>query len=51
MAAKGKGTPVLIPVRCAVCKQCWREEDTLRCIYNGPFDGYVEVKQQPKPPC
>ena len=43
--------PAMIPMRCPVCKQCWADPKHPGCIYNGPFDGYVEVKQQPKPPC
>jgi hypothetical protein len=28
---------------CSICKQCWIYEDTGKCIYGGPYDGYVKV--------
>ncbi len=32
---------VLVQTACAVCRKCWKNRDTGRCIYGGPFDGFV----------
>ena len=39
-----KPAPVMLSVRCPVCRQCWVEAGSYICIYNGPFHGYVEVR-------
>jgi len=33
-------------MRCAVCVRCWENPDQPgRCIYGGPFAGYVRVPE------
>lgn len=41
----------LKPWNCNACKKCYRimrpdliKHDIIKCIYNGPFEGYIEIK-------
>jgi hypothetical protein len=31
-------------VKCPVCKQCWCIKGEYRCIYGGPYHGYIRVR-------
>ncbi len=37
----------VVPTKCEVCLKCWKSMTTGRCLYGGPFLGYVEVPDEP----
>lgn len=49
VAAKGQLTPdpdFQEPYSCAVCKRCWLNAETRKCLYGGPFTGYQKATEQ-----
>ena len=29
------------PTKCKCCRKCWFDILTQRCVYGGPYDGYI----------
>jgi len=39
---------LLVACKCSVCKHCWLNVMTEKCIYGGPFAGYVKIEEEKK---
>ena len=47
---KKKQEPKIIPMKCAVCNECYRYADRRpdKCHFGGPYLGYVWVEDKTK---